>query len=54
MIDAIHEVEADLTAHQKQSLQTIEKNKLEIDSLLDSLSEGLFELKVFNYSFFHR
>lgn len=44
--EAIQEVEADLTEHQKASLQIYEKNRLEIDTLLDSMSEGLSELKV--------
>ena len=43
--DSMLEVESDLTEQQKASLQMYEKNKVELDKMLDQISEGLTELK---------
>lgn len=46
MEEAIHETEMELTEHQKASLQLYEKNAEQIDKMLDTMSEGLTDLKV--------
>ena len=44
--DAIEYAEEEMTEKQKASLQVYEKNKQEIDTILEAMSEGLVELKV--------
>lgn len=44
--DAIEYAEEEMTEKQKASLQMYEKNKREIDTILEAMSEGLVELKV--------
>ena len=44
--EELQETEMDLTEHQKASLQVYEKNAEQIDRLLDTMSEGLTDLKV--------
>ena len=46
MEETIHETEMELTEHQKASLQLYEKNAAQIDKMLDTMSEGLTDLKV--------
>ena len=44
--DAIEYAEEEMTEKQKASLQIYEKNKQQIDTILEAMSEGLVELKV--------
>lgn len=44
--EELQETELDLTEHQKASLQVYEKNAEQIDRMLDTMSEGLTDLKV--------
>ena len=46
MEETIHETEMGMTEHQKASLQLYEKNAEQIDKMLDTMSEGLTDLKV--------